>query len=260
MVSGLPPLLLTRTTCEACVLGKHHRQSISKVIQTITTCPLELVHSDLCGPFPQKSLTGSRYMLTFIDNFSRRSWVYFLTTKDETLESFKHWRKTVEIESNLKVSYLRTNKGGDYLSTAFTSYCKSTGVCKQLTAVETPQQNGIIDHKNQHLYETTCTLLFGANLPPYLWEEAARAANFITNRMPHHALHRTTPLEKFTSQKPNISFLRVFGCLSCIHIQKSTKLQPKARPLVLVGYDDQTKTYHYFDHSRKKNHLQRCSF
>jgi hypothetical protein len=77
-------------------------------------------------------------------------------------------------------------------------------------------------------------------------------ANFIANRMPHSALHRITLLQRFTGQKPDISFLHVFGCFSYIHVQNRTKFQPKARPLILVGYNDRSKAYRCFDHSSKK--------
>lgn len=95
------------------------------------------------------------------------------------------------------------------------------------------------------------TLLFGANLPAYLWGEAARTANFVSNRMLHRALHRITPLEKFSGKKPDIS-LRIFGCLAYLHLQKCSKLQPKAKPLILVGYGDQSKAYRCLDPVRKK--------
>jgi hypothetical protein len=143
MVLGLPNLPLVRSTCEACVLSKHHRQPIPKVATAATSRTLELVHSDLCGPFPQPSLSGSRYLLTFIDDYSRRSWVYFLATKNETFESFKYWRQMVENESNLRFSCLCIDRRGEYLSTKFNTYYKQTGVWRQLTAARTPQQNGL---------------------------------------------------------------------------------------------------------------------
>ena len=88
------------------------------------------------------------------------------------------------------------------------------------------------------------TLLFGANLP-------ARTANFVSNRMLHRALHRITPLEKFSGKKPDVS-LRIFGCLAYLHLQKCSKLQPKAKPLILVGYNDQSKASRCLDPVRKK--------
>ena len=99
MVTGLPPLPLLQPTCEPCILGKQHRTAIPKLSATPISSILQLVHSDLCGPLPHKSLTGSRYILRFIDHFSRFSWVYFLNTKSKTFDTFKTWRAQVEKET-----------------------------------------------------------------------------------------------------------------------------------------------------------------
>jgi hypothetical protein len=70
-----------------------------------------------------------------------------------------------------------------------------------LTTTSTPQQNGVAEHKNRHLLETVRTLLFDAKLPSYLWEEATRKTNYLTNRMPTKALLKTTPFGKYFQQK-----------------------------------------------------------
>jgi hypothetical protein len=181
MVTKMPILPLVQKTCDACIMEKQHRQVIPKIRSIPTTRSLELIHTDLCGPLLQKSLTGSRYILTFIDDYTRRSWVYFLATKDEIFECFKYFKQIVENETNSRISYLRTDRGGKYMSTLFISYCRAHGIHRQLTTAGTPQQNDIAEHKNQHLLEMTHTLLFGAHLHVYFWEEAIRIANYLSN-------------------------------------------------------------------------------
>jgi hypothetical protein len=252
MVTGLPSLPLVPQTCDACIMGKQHRHPIPKLSLTSTTKSLELVHSDLCGPLPHKSLIGSRYILTFIDDYTKRSWVYFLATKAETFECFKHFKSLVENKTSLKLSWLCSDKGGEYLSDAFTSYCKLHGIYRQLTAAGTPQQNGLAERKNKHLLETTRSLLFGAGLLPYLWEEVVCIANYLSNCTPTRALYRMTPLEAYTGRKPNLSHLHLFGCAAFLHIQNYTKLEPKYSRMVFVGYDEQSKAYRSFDYTRRK--------
>jgi transposase InsO family protein len=87
-------------------------------------------------------------MLTFIDDYSRHCWVFFLATKNETFASFKQFRKTVEKQIQKPVSCLRTDRGGEFLSTEFNNYCKLEGIRRQLTAAGTPQQKGIAERKN----------------------------------------------------------------------------------------------------------------
>ncbi|HEX8607530.1 MAG TPA: DDE-type integrase/transposase/recombinase, partial [Pedobacter sp.] len=252
IVTGLPILKKISSTCEPCILGKQHIQAIPRQSFHQTSRPLELIHSDLCGPFPHRSLKGSRYVLTFIDDYSRHTWVYFLATKDETFSIFQNFQHMAEKQTSLAISCLRTDRGGEYLSNAFNTYCDQQGIRRHLTNASTPQQNGKAERKNRHLCETMRTLLLGSNLPTSLWEEAIRASNYIMNRMPHRALYLTTPMERFSGHKPDVSHLRVFGCRAYIHIKTGNKLQPKSLPSTLIGYDDQSKAYRCFDSTRSK--------
>ena len=68
---------------------------------------LELVHSDVCGPINPKSLGGNRYYLTFVDDYSRKSWVYLLKEKGEVLKYFKLWKAVAEKQSEKKLTHIR---------------------------------------------------------------------------------------------------------------------------------------------------------
>jgi hypothetical protein len=87
-VKGLPTLANVTHFCEQCTLGKQIWKKIPKTSSSHTTHPLELVHSDVCGPFHTTSMGGSKYFITFIDDFSRRVWVYFMKYKHQSLEKF----------------------------------------------------------------------------------------------------------------------------------------------------------------------------
>jgi hypothetical protein len=89
MVKGLPPIQAPISSCESCILGKQHRISFPKENSYRAWTPLEIVHRDLCGPMQTPSLGGSIYFLTFIDDYSRKTWVYFLKHKSETFDKFK---------------------------------------------------------------------------------------------------------------------------------------------------------------------------
>ena len=89
MVHGLPHISSTDDVCEGFVLGKHHREIFEKGKAWRAKEPLLLIHSDICGPLEVPSLSCTVYFLTFIDDFSRKSWVYFLKKKSETLVKFQ---------------------------------------------------------------------------------------------------------------------------------------------------------------------------
>lgn len=105
LVIGLPKVSCTDGVCPAYVLGKQHQDSFPKGIAMRTTKSLELVHNDLMI-FPTHSFSGSKYLLTFIDDFSRISWVYFLKYKSEDLATFKNCKASIEKQSSLSIKNL----------------------------------------------------------------------------------------------------------------------------------------------------------
>jgi hypothetical protein len=96
MVTGLPLVSCKDGVCAGCVLDKHHRDSFDKRASWHALGPLQLVHSDLCGPLSSPSFSGCKYFLTFIDDFSRRTWVYFLKFKSEVFDKFLAYKALVE--------------------------------------------------------------------------------------------------------------------------------------------------------------------
>lgn len=77
MVDGFPSVVDSYDKCEACILGKQHRLPFNFGNSRRERAPLGLVHSDLAGPMQTTSIRGSTYFMTFIDDFSHRTWVYF---------------------------------------------------------------------------------------------------------------------------------------------------------------------------------------
>ena len=99
---------------------------------------LELVHTDLWGPSLVASLGGSSYYITFIDDSSRKVWVYFLKNKSDVFETFKKWKVMVETKTGLKVKCLRSDNGGEYIDGRFCEYCAAQGIRMEKTIPRTP--------------------------------------------------------------------------------------------------------------------------
>nr|GEZ85432.1 retrotransposon protein, putative, Ty1-copia subclass [Tanacetum cinerariifolium] len=137
---------------------------------------LELVHSDICELNGQLTRRGNRYFITFIDDYSRYTYVYLLKSKDQAFETFKIYKAEVENQRGKKIQILRTDRGGEYFSTEFSSYCESQGLIHQRTTPYTPQQNGIAERKNRVLQDIINAMLVSANLPKNLWGEALLTA------------------------------------------------------------------------------------
>jgi hypothetical protein len=124
--------------CEHCVFGKHTRRAFGTGVHSSKEI-LEYVHSDVWGPSPVASHSGNEFYVTFIDDYSRYVWIYFLPHKSDVFITFKKWKAQVETQTGKKVKYLRSDNGGEYDSREFRAYCENEGVTRHFTTVYTPQ-------------------------------------------------------------------------------------------------------------------------
>ncbi|KAE8734204.1 PLAC8 family protein [Hibiscus syriacus] len=153
MLKGLPQLdVRTYMVCAGCQYGKAHQLSYDES-KFKEKEPLELVHSDVFGPVKQQSISGMRYMVTFIDDFSKYVWVFFMKEKSDTFSKFKVFRDSTEGEVGKKICCLRTDNGGEYRSNEFSQYLRECRIRHQYTCANTPQQNGVAERKNRYLAE-----------------------------------------------------------------------------------------------------------
>ena len=110
---------------------------------------LQLVHVDICGPINPISSNNKRYILSFIDDFSRKFWLNFLNEKSETFSFFKRFKVLVEKEAGVSIGCLGSDRGGEFTSNEFGEFCKNHGIRRQFSTTYTPQQNGVAERKNK---------------------------------------------------------------------------------------------------------------
>jgi hypothetical protein len=194
---------------------------------------------------PVKSLGGSSYYVIFIDDYSRKTWLYLLKTKDEVFNKFQEFKAEIENLTNKKIKTLRIDNGGEYTLKEFVAFCKLPGIRRELTVLHNPQQNGVAERKNRSIEETVKALLNDQGLSMFLWGEATMTAIYVQNKSPHRILKDMTPEEAFSGKKPNVENLRIFGCLVYSHIPKDkrNKLEPSGKKGIFVGYSDSSKSY-----------------
>lgn len=245
--------------CVGCLMGKQTRQPFSRTNATRAKQLLELVHSDICGPMSARSMGGYRYFITFIDDFSRKTFVYFLKEKSEAFEKIKDLKIFAETQTGKKLKVLRTDNGGEYVNKRVDDYLKSCGIKHQLTIAYTPEQNGVAERANRTITEKARAMLQEAGLPVHFWAEAVNTAVYLKNRSPTLAVKNMTPEEAWTGQKIDLRHLKVFGCRAFKHIpdQKRTKWEPKSKELIFVGYCEESKGYRLIDPSNGELHRAR---
>ncbi|SCZ99461.1 BZ3501_MvSof-1269-A2-R1_Chr7-1g09247 [Microbotryum saponariae] len=238
--------------CNACLGSKGHRLPFPDS-ESHSAERLGLVHSDVLS-FPTPSLTGKRYLVTFLDDHSRKLWAYAIDHKSDVFPTFQTWLAEVELETNARLRILRTDNGGEYRSNAFTEFCKSKGIRRQYSIPYTPQQNGRAERVNLSIVEGVLALLADARLPATFWDEAAAYFVYCKNRCSHSALAKQTPESVWNGQRTTATALHPFGCTAWLTVAPDlrSKLDPKAARVIFTGYDLASKAFRFFDHSINK--------
>ncbi|XP_074334286.1 uncharacterized protein LOC141671793 [Apium graveolens] len=175
---------------------------------------------DIAGPFDISSLGGNMYYLTFIDDFSRKSWVYIIKEKSETLDKFKEFKALAEKQSCHYLKVLRSDRGGKYTSNLFKSFYRAHGINHQLTTTYTPQQNGVAERKNRTILDMARSMVKAKHLPRTFWAEAVLCAVYLLNR--------------------------------CLTKSKRKKLDYKGEKCIFTGYDKRSKAYRLYNPLTKK--------
>eukprot|EP00253_Pinus_taeda_P025599 PITA_25599 len=191
-----------------------------------TTDILQLVHSDLSDMLPVTSLRGYLYYVVFVDDFSRKTWIYFLKKKDEIFSWFRAFKALVENQTGKKIKILRTNNGTKYESNEFNDYCREARIKRETTTTYTPEKNGVVERKNRSIIEATHAMLHDQGLPKFLRGEA-------TNNVV------------------------IFGSPIYFHVlkEKGSKLDTFENKGTFVGYIETSKAYKIYVHGKKEVEL-----
>jgi hypothetical protein len=222
----------------------------SKNVMT-TLRPLKLLHIDLFRPVAYLSISGSKYGLVIVDNYSRFTWVFFLQDKSETQETLKHFLRWAQNEFELKVKKIRSDNGSEFKNLQVEEYLEEKGTEHEFSAPYRPQQNGVVERKNMTLIDMARTVIAKYKTPKWFWLEAVNTTCHAINRLYLHRLLKKTTYELLTSNKPNVSYFRVFGSIFYILIKKGrhSKFAPKAVERFFLGYDSNIKASRVFNKS-----------
>ena len=238
--------------CEICVTGKLVQKPFNLNSKRATSI-LELVHSDVCQ-VEDLSIGKAKYYITFLDDHSRKIFVYFLKQKDEVPDIVKKFIKFTEKQTGQKVKILRTDNGREYVNANLKSTLDDLGIKHQTSIAYQPQQNGRAERVNRVLLEKARCMLAESKLAYKFWAEAVSTACYLANRSPKRCLGGHTPEEIWTGSKPDLSNLRIFGSKARAyvpgHLRK--KMEPTSRPAIMLGYCEDQKGYRLWSEESQK--------
>ena len=160
---------LSSLECESYQLGKHTCVLFPKLLDPRTKSHFELIHTDVWGPSRSTSTLRFHYFVTFIYDYSRCTWLFFMKTRVELFSIFQKFHAEIHTQFNTSIRILRRDNAKEYFSTSFSSFMSSHGILHQSSCAYTSQQNGVTERKNRHLVETARTLLLHHKIPQRFW-------------------------------------------------------------------------------------------
>ncbi|KAJ9547185.1 hypothetical protein OSB04_019728 [Centaurea solstitialis] len=198
--------------CESCLSGKMTKEPFNKDNERATDL-LEIVRTDLCGPFSHEARGGYWYFITFTDDFSRYGSVYLMRHKSESFEKFREYQNEVQNQLDRKIKFLRKEE----------SYIARHGTINDVS-----------------LYTTS--IILGT---------CAETAAHILNRAPTKSVEKTL-YELWKGKKPKMSFLKIWGCEVYVRRPTSEKLRPKSDKCFFVGFPKTTVGYYFYNPEENK--------
>ncbi|GJX71475.1 retrovirus-related pol polyprotein from transposon TNT 1-94 [Tanacetum coccineum] len=246
LARGIPRLKFQKDhLCSACALGKSKKSSHQPKAEDTNQEKLYLLHMDLCGPMRVASINGKRYILVIVDDYSRFTWVRFLKTKDEAPAAIIKCIKNIQVRLKATVRNVQTDNGTEFVNQTLREWYENVGISHQTSAARTPQQNGVVERRNQTLVEAARTMLIFSKAPLFLWAEAINTACYTQNRSLIRLRYNKTPYELMQDKKPDLSFFHVFGslCYPTNDHKDLGKFDAKADIGIFVGYAPAKKAF-----------------
>lgn len=227
--------------CITCIESKHRRLPVPRYSDSRATDILQLVHTDI-AVVNVPSNGGAVYAVIFVDDYSRKTYIYPMKRKSETFEKFKEFHSYAELQTGRKLKCIRSDNGSEYFSNDFQFFLKRHGIRHESSVKYTPEQNGVAEATNKTIFQRVRCMLKNANLPKGFWAEAAAAAVYVKNRSPTAALQNSTPEGMWTGKPVDLSNLRVFGCIAYERVDGlKHKLDSRSKKFIFVGYSETQK-------------------
>jgi transposase InsO family protein len=191
-----------------------------------------IIHAkDVCGLMNTTSIIGARFFLLFVNDYSRKMWVYLKKLKSNVPNEFQKFKALVQKESSCYNTTLRSNNGKELCSKEFHNFCAKHGIKRQFTKPWTPRQNGVIERQNHTITKRARCMMEYRCVPNRFWVEAMFTTIYMMNRYPTMEMKQNTPEEELSKRNPKVNHRKVFGSIACAFIldEKRTKIDSKSK-------------------------------
>ena len=228
---------MTLADCPTCAITKSTRIPFSGH-RTRSTDILQVVHGDLAGPMPVKSIGKHQYAFLLIDDYSRAGWMLALKEKSDAPIAFELWANRITNGTDKTIKTVMFDNAKELVAGRMKQFCDSRGIKIISSVPYSPSSNGVAERLVGVATRGIRAMLYDAKLPPRFWAEAMATCMYLRNRTPTAANDGKTPYELFYGMKPNVSHIRPFGCITKVTLpsEKLKKLDNRAVMGYLLGY------------------------
>nr|KYP43047.1 Retrovirus-related Pol polyprotein from transposon TNT 1-94 [Cajanus cajan]KYP69794.1 Retrovirus-related Pol polyprotein from transposon TNT 1-94 [Cajanus cajan] len=249
MLSNKVPFTMSNSysssTCHICPVAKFKRLPF-QCHNHFCTKPFDLIHCDVWGPYRHPTYNSMKYFLTLVDDHSRYTWIHLLRTKAEATSAIKSFFSLIQTQFGVTIKQFRSDNAKEL---ALTEFLKEKGTIHQLSCVERPQQNVVVERKHQHLLSVARALYYQSKIPIRFWGDCITTAAFLINRMPSPNTKNISPYNLLYGKDHDYTVLKSFGCLcfaATLNSQRD-KFSPRSTTCIFVGYPLGMKGYKLCD-------------
>ena len=146
-----------------------------------------------------------------MDDFSRYTWMLFLSQKNEAFYENSKFCNKVQNEKSFAITCIRSDYGREFENIDFENYCNEYGIDHNFSAPKTPQQNGVVERKNRTIQEMARTMLNKNNLPKYFWAEAVNTSCYVLNRILLRPILKNLPMSFGKTRNPTLDISKSLG-------------------------------------------------
>jgi hypothetical protein len=218
----------THDFCHACQLGKHTRLHFSSSLSCAEKA-FDLLHLDLWTS-PVISVSGSKYYLIILDDFTHYLWTFPLKQKSDTFTTLSNFFAYVATQFSYTVKDIQCDNGREFDNSSTRTYLLSKGAQLRMSCPYTSPQNGKAERIIHTINNVIRTLLIQASLPGHYWAEGLHTAVYLLNRLPTKTISDAYPHVALFGSAPSYEHLRVFGCACYTNIAATAphKLAPRS--------------------------------
>ncbi|KAJ9557664.1 hypothetical protein OSB04_012278 [Centaurea solstitialis] len=189
----------------------------------------------------------------------RFTWIYLMKHRSELPQLYINFARMIQTQFSKPIKILRADNAMEYKESSLIAFLRSQGTISQYSCPGTSPQNGRAERKHRHILDTVRTLLVSAKCPERFWGEAAFTAVYTINRHPTPVLQHKSPYEVLHGVLPTYELLKVWGCACFVQLQphEYTKLEPRGRLCLFLGYGIEHKGYRCWDPISKRLRISR---